>query len=173
MLRVGSNVVIDNLAARADLNGSIGVVHRYNEAQQRWNVAVDGEPKKLAIKESSLTVLAEWSWATGTDTWRPYDAAICARLEAAAAEHGDDAEVELTLGGKEYVVKHDGTSWIQQRADNPKQEDDSPRDPNPDEGWDDDGEVYDAYQDVDDAYYEDEGEAEAVCYGGAVIEDLD
>ena len=39
--------------------------------------------------------------------------------------------------------------------------------------WDDDGEVYDAYQDDDDAYYEDEGEAEAVCYGGAVIEDLD
>jgi len=53
-------------------------------------------------------------------------------------------------------------------------DDDSPRDPNPDEGWDDDGEVYDAYQDDDDdAYYEDEGEAEAVCYGGAVIEDLD
>ena len=38
---------------------------------------------------------------------------------------------------------------------------------------DDDGEVYDAYQDDDDAYYEDEGEAEAVCYGGAVIEDID
>ena len=52
-------------------------------------------------------------------------------------------------------------------------EDDSSRDPNPDEGWDDDGEVYDAYQDDDDAYSEDEGEAEAVCYGGAIIEDLD
>ena len=88
MLRAGSNVFIDGLVARADLNGSIGVIHRYNEATS------------------------------------------------------DD-------------------------------EDDSPRDPNPDEGWDDDGEVYDAYQDVDDAYYEDEGEAEAVCYGGAVIEDLD
>ena len=59
------------------------------------------------------------------------------------------------------------------RAHSSDDDDDSPRDPNPDEGWDDDGEVYDAYQDVDDAYYEDEGEAEAVCYGGAVIEDLD
>ena len=45
------------------------------------------------------------------------------------------------------------------------------RDPNPNEGWDDDGEVYDA-QDVDDAYYEREGEAEAVCRR-AVIEDTD
>ena len=58
-------------------------------------------------------------------------------------------------------------------CDSSDDDDDSPRDPNPDEGWDDDGEVYDAYQDDDDAYYEDEGEAEAVCYGGAVIEDLD
>ena len=55
-------------------------------------------------------------------------------------------------------------------------EDDSPRDPNPDEGWDDAGEVYDAYRDDDEGYYDDyegEGEAEAACYGGAVIEDID
>ena len=95
MLRAGSRCVIDGLVERADLNGSIGVVHRYNEAQQRYT--------------------------------------------------SDD-------------------------------EDDSPRDPNPDEGWDDDGEVYDAYQDDDEGYYDDyegEGEAEAACYGGAVIEDID
>ena len=58
----------------------------------------------------------------------------------------------------------------------PDDEDDSPRDPNPDEGWDDDGEVYDAYQDDDEGDYDDyegEGEAEAACYGGAVIEDID
>ena len=41
---------------------------------------------------------------------RPYNLHDCARLEAAAAKHGEDAEVELTLGGKEYVVKNDGTS---------------------------------------------------------------
>jgi len=43
-------------------------------------------------------------------------------------------------------------------------------------GWDDDGEVYDAYQDDDEGHYDDyegEGEAEAACYGGAVIEDID
>ena len=80
MLRVGSNVVIDGLSERADLNGSIGVITSYSNEQQRWIIMVDGEPKKLAMKPSRLEVLAEWSWATGTDTWRPYDAAICARL---------------------------------------------------------------------------------------------
>jgi hypothetical protein len=84
--------VIDGLLARADLNGSIGVITSYSNEQQRWIIMVDGEPKKLAMKEERLEVLAQWSWATGTDTWRPYDAAICARLEAAAAEHGEDAE---------------------------------------------------------------------------------
>ena len=61
-------------------------------------------------------------------------------------------------------------------CDTSDDEDDSPRDPNPDEGWEDDGEVYDAYQDDDEGYYDDyegEGEAEAACYGGAVIEDID
>ena len=36
--------------------------------------------------------------------------------------------------------------------------------------------MYDAYQDDDEGYYDDyegEGEAEAACYGGAVIEDID
>ena len=80
MLRMGYACVIDGLVGRADLNGSIGVVHRYNEAQQRW---------------------------TG-------------------------------------------------------------------EGWDDDGEVYDAYQDGDEGYYDDyEGEGEARPYSGMIVEDID
>ena len=76
MLRVGSNVVIDNLVGRADLNGSIGVIMSYSNEQQRWIIMVDGEPKKLAMKEERLEVLAQWSWATGTDTWRPYVALL-------------------------------------------------------------------------------------------------
>ena len=51
MLRVGSNVVIDGLVGRADLNGSIGVITSYSNEQQRWIIMVDGEPKKLAMKE--------------------------------------------------------------------------------------------------------------------------
>ena len=66
--------MIDGLVGRADLNGSIGVITSYNAStQQRWIIMVDGEPKKLAMKEERLEVLAEWSWATGTDTWRPYN----------------------------------------------------------------------------------------------------
>ena len=131
-------MICSGLVGRADLNGSIGVITSYSNEQQRWIIMVDGEPKKLAMKEERLEVLAEWSWlrsSVPTDTWRRFGAVV-------SCDTSDD-------------------------------DDDSPRDPNPDEGWDDDGEVYDAYQDDDDAYYEDEGEAEAVCYGGAIIEDLD
>ena len=92
-------------------------------------------------------------------------------------------------------MKNDGTSWIQQRADNPRQWREVRRvggavnnkirigkEPASSRrsatrtrtrAGTTTAEVYDAYQDVDDAYYEREGEAEAVCYGGAVIEDID
>ena len=51
MLRVGSNVICSGLVGRADLNGSIGVITSYSNEQQRWIIMVDGEPKKLAMKE--------------------------------------------------------------------------------------------------------------------------
>ena len=59
MLRVGSNVVIDGLSERADLNGSIGVITSYSNEQQRWIIMVDGEPKKLAMKPSRLAARPE------------------------------------------------------------------------------------------------------------------
>ena len=58
-------------------------------------------------------------------------------------------------------------------CDTSDDEDDSPRDPNPEEGWDD-GEVYDAYQDGDEGYYDDYEEDEGgVRSGGMVVEDVD
>ena len=57
-LRPGAAVILHSLSARADLNGASGVLRKYDEEKGRWNVAVDGQAKKLALKAENLRAVA-------------------------------------------------------------------------------------------------------------------
>ena len=39
----GQTVVVSGLTARPELNGRVGRTGRYNHAQQRWHVMLDGD----------------------------------------------------------------------------------------------------------------------------------
>ena len=53
-LCVGARAVCSGLVARADINGKIATVASWDAKRERWNVYVDGEPKKLALKKENL-----------------------------------------------------------------------------------------------------------------------
>ena len=57
-LRTGAQVILHSLSARADLNGATGVLRKYDEEKGRWNVAVDGQAKKLALKAENLRAVS-------------------------------------------------------------------------------------------------------------------
>ena len=57
-LRVGGQVILHGLSARADLNGASGVLRKYDEEKCRWTVAVDGQAKKLALKAENLRAVS-------------------------------------------------------------------------------------------------------------------
>ena len=57
-LRPGGQVILHGLSARADLNGASGVLKKYDEEKGRWNVAVDGQAKKLALKAENLRAVS-------------------------------------------------------------------------------------------------------------------
>ena len=57
-LRPGGQVILHGLSARADLNGASGVLRKYDEEKGRWNVAVDGQAKKLALKAENLRAVS-------------------------------------------------------------------------------------------------------------------
>ena len=48
-------IMLHGLQSRDDLNGATGVVTKWNDKQSRWEVEVEGEPKKLALKLENLT----------------------------------------------------------------------------------------------------------------------
>lgn len=56
MIATGSSCIVVGLQSRADLNGKPAIVHSRDVKRDRWNVYVDGEAKKLSLREDNLTL---------------------------------------------------------------------------------------------------------------------
>ena len=53
----GAQVKVRDLVSRPDLNGRSATVKSRDEKRHRWNVWIDGEPKKLSLREENLELI--------------------------------------------------------------------------------------------------------------------
>ena len=55
------------LRAKPELNGAVGVCERYDSAQGRYAVRLDGHDKPLAVKGANLELTSETAAADAAD----------------------------------------------------------------------------------------------------------
>lgn len=55
-MEVGRAYIVTGLKSREDLNGKQAIVHSRDVKRDRWNVFVEGEVKKLSLRDENLTL---------------------------------------------------------------------------------------------------------------------